>query len=65
MWIITGVLLGTIFLASVVGFHVGPHARVVMRSAKPLSSTGADVPSVAWRRQFVRRLKANAACDKS
>jgi membrane-bound ClpP family serine protease len=29
MWIITGVLLGAIFLATVVGFHAGPHAHVV------------------------------------
>jgi membrane-bound ClpP family serine protease len=29
MWVITGVLLGSVVLASVIGFHVGPHAHVV------------------------------------
>ena len=29
MWIITGVLLGLVCLAAVVGFHFGPHAHVV------------------------------------
>jgi|ERR1700683_1577429 membrane-bound ClpP family serine protease len=29
MWIITGVLLGLVCLAAVVGFHLGPHAHVV------------------------------------
>ena len=34
MWIITGVLLGAIFLATEVGFRAGPHAHVVMRSRR-------------------------------
>jgi membrane-bound ClpP family serine protease len=29
MWIITGVLLGLVCVAAVVGFHFGPHAHVV------------------------------------
>lgn len=29
MWIVAGVLLGAVLLASVAGFHVGPHAHVV------------------------------------
>jgi membrane-bound ClpP family serine protease len=29
MWIITGVLLGSVCLATVVGFHTGPHAHAV------------------------------------
>jgi membrane-bound ClpP family serine protease len=29
MWIITGVLLGLLCLAAVVGFHFGPHAHLV------------------------------------
>lgn len=28
MWVITGVLLGLVVLASVIGFHVGPHAHL-------------------------------------
>ena len=28
MWIIAGVLLGLVVLASLVGFHSGPHAHV-------------------------------------
>lgn len=29
MWIVAGVLLGSVVLASVAGFHAGPHAHVV------------------------------------
>lgn len=29
MWIVAGVLLGVVVLASLVGFHTGPHAHVV------------------------------------
>jgi membrane-bound ClpP family serine protease len=29
MWVITGVLLGLVVLASLIGFHVGPHAHLV------------------------------------
>ncbi|MFZ0170159.1 MAG: NfeD family protein [Acidimicrobiales bacterium] len=29
MWVIAGVLLGLVVLASLVGFHAGPHAHVV------------------------------------
>lgn len=29
MWIVAGVLLGVVVLASLVGFHVGPHAHAV------------------------------------
>jgi membrane-bound ClpP family serine protease len=28
MWVITGVLLGLVVLASLIGFHVGPHAHL-------------------------------------
>ena len=28
MWVIAGVLLGIVVLASLIGFHVGPHAHV-------------------------------------
>ena len=28
MWVIAGVLLGLVVLASLIGFHVGPHAHV-------------------------------------
>jgi hypothetical protein len=59
MWIITGVLLGAISLATLVGFHAGPHAHVVMRLTTPRSSTGADVPSVSGDLGFIRRLKAD------
>ena len=33
MWIITGLLLGLVFLATVVGFHSGPHAHAVAGAA--------------------------------
>lgn len=29
MWVITGVLLGLVVLASLLGFHLGPHAHVL------------------------------------
>jgi membrane-bound ClpP family serine protease len=29
MWVITGVLLGLVVLASLIGFHVGPHAHLM------------------------------------
>jgi membrane-bound ClpP family serine protease len=29
MWVITGVLLGLVVLAALIGFHVGPHAHLV------------------------------------
>ncbi len=29
MWVITGVLLGLVVLASLIGFHVGPHAHLL------------------------------------
>jgi membrane-bound ClpP family serine protease len=29
MWVVTGVLLGLVVLASLIGFHVGPHAHLV------------------------------------
>jgi len=28
MWVIAGVLLGLLVLASLVGFHTGPHAHL-------------------------------------
>ena len=28
MWVIAGVLLGLVVLASLIGFHVGPHAHL-------------------------------------
>ena len=29
MWVVTGVLLGLVVLASLIGFHVGPHAHLL------------------------------------
>lgn len=29
MWVITGVLLGLVVLASLIGFHVGPHTHLI------------------------------------
>jgi len=29
MWVITGVLMGLVVLALVIGFHVGPHAHLL------------------------------------
>lgn len=40
MWVIAGVLLGLVVLASLVGFHSGPHAHVV--------AGGVGVLAAAW-----------------
>ena len=62
MWIITGVLLGAIFLATVVGFHAGPHAHVVMRSRRRGSLPGPMSRVCCGDFGFIRRLKANMQC---
>jgi membrane-bound ClpP family serine protease len=33
MWVVAGVLLGLVVLASLIGFHTGPHAHVVAGAA--------------------------------
>lgn len=38
MWIVAGVLLGAVVLASVAGFHVGPHAHVAAAIAGMLAA---------------------------
>ena len=63
MWIITGVLLGAIFLATVVGFHAGPHAHVVMRLPTPRGHRLGPMSRVCCGDfGFIRRLKANMEC---
>jgi hypothetical protein len=59
MWIITGVLLGAIFLATVVGFHAGPHVHVVMRSRRRGSQRGSMSRVCCGDFGFIRRLKAD------
>jgi hypothetical protein len=60
MWIITGVLLGAIFLATVVGFHAGPHAHVVMRLPTPRGHRLGPMSRVCCGDfAFIRRLKVD------
>lgn len=53
MWVITGVLLGLVVLASLIGFHVGPHAHLLagvlgVLAAASLVTLAVEGDSSAW-----------------
>jgi len=49
MWVIAGVLLGLVVLASLIGFHVGPHAHVAAASFGVLAAAWLVVMAVDGR----------------